>query len=88
MSHTPTSSDIAADLIRCIHASYSDKGFKDENVAAFLTHAQRDLRRVKKSIPAHTRTIIETRLKKSTNTRLSPYKRREDMLTAAVLLAS
>lgn len=88
MSHRPTPADVAADLMRCIYASYSQNGFDDENVVRFLTHAKNSLYKIKDRMPKTSLRIIEQRLKSSMNKQLSIEKRREDFLTASIFLKS
>lgn len=86
MTHIPNKDDIVADLRRCIFASYSIKGFEDENVKTFLKKAETNLEFLKSRINKKNYLLIEERLAKAKDGHNSLAKRREDLLTAANFL--
>ena len=80
MTYQPTKLDVVTDLRRCIYASYSEKKFSDPNFKTFFDHAMKILKNKKID------NEIIKRLKKSQNEKLDENKRREDLLTASILL--
>lgn len=86
LTHTPTLLDAAADLKRCIYASFSDQGFRDPNVITFLSHAHKVIDSWEAQLDAKLLAQIRMRLQKAQSPELSDKKRREDLLTAALLL--
>jgi hypothetical protein len=88
MSRKPTNLDIAADLRRCIYASYSKDRFQDKNVSVFLLHALRDLKRAKSTFDKKQYKNIMKCIRKSRQESLPDHKRRENLLTAAILIQS
>jgi hypothetical protein len=85
-NHQANLLDAAADLRRCIYASLSPHGFSDPNVVRFLNHANHIIsatRRKDKYVK-----LAQQRIEKAQKGNLSPAKRREDLLTAAILLQS
>lgn len=86
MSHFPTSADIATDLRRCVYASLSPKKFSDETYLEFYHHAQKIYLALRKSINPTLRKEVNKRLKKTQNSQNPDSERREDLLTASILL--
>jgi hypothetical protein len=78
--HRPTKLDAVTDLRRCIYASFSKDKFDDSNYKIFLAHAIKIL----KNMQVNKMALV--RLEKSQDESLDDNKRREDLLTAAILL--
>ena len=65
-------------------ASFSEKGFKDTNARIFLENAEENLRKVKLDKSVYSQ--IVKRLKKAKDNSKLIEKRREDLLTASLLI--
>ena len=86
MSHVPTSLDVSTDLIRCIYASMTPEKFDDPMFKVFLNHANQLLVGIKSEIPRNNLENIEKCLARAGDPKKSMEHRREDLLTASVLL--
>ncbi len=86
MKHIPNEMDIKTDLRRSVMASYSPKKFADINVATFINNAQRNLELIKEKIGKRKYAEVKTRIVKAEGKGRSIEKRREDLLTASVLI--
>lgn len=84
MSHVPNNLDIKTDLRRSIMASYSKRGFKDTNVKVFLKNAEENLKKVNLDRDVYLQVV--KRLKKAKDINKVIEKRREDILTASLLI--
>jgi hypothetical protein len=84
MSHVPNHLDIKTDLRRSIMASFSEKGFKDANAKVFLKNAEENLKKVNLDRDIYLQVV--KRLKKAKDTSNIIAKRREDILTASLLI--
>lgn len=84
MSHIPTDLDIKTDLRRAVMASFSENRFKDINAKTFLKNAEKNLKKV--NLNKSTFTEVVYRLKKAKDPKQSVEKRREDVLTASLLI--
>ena len=84
MSHIPTSLDIKTDLRRSIMSSFSKNGFKDVNAEAFLKKAEDNLNKINLDKSVYLQVIGI--LKKAKDTSKFISERREDMLTASLLI--
>ena len=82
--HNPNVLDIKTDLRRAIMASFSKNGFKDANAKIFFENAERNLKKVK--LDKNTYLQVVERLKKAKDTNKIIEERREDVLTASLLL--
>lgn len=80
MSHTPTNLDVASDLRRSIYASFSKSKFEDVNFRTFFNHALEILKKM------NVDRVVLKRIQKSQDESLEDNKRREDLLTASILL--
>ncbi len=78
--HKPTKLDAITDLRRCIYASFSKDKFDDANYKIFFKHAIKILQNISVSKK------ILLRVEKSKDKNLGDDKRREDLLTASILL--
>ncbi|GEM_PF-5386475 len=78
--YKPTKLDAATDLRRSIYASFSKKKFDDPNFKTFFNHALEILKKIKVD-----KTVLQ-RIQKSQDKNLEDEKRREDLLTASILL--
>lgn len=88
MIHKPTLSDAAADLKRCIYASFSSLGLNDPNVTVFLSHAFKIINQYQVNRDDPLLKIVKKSLDKVRNFGVDPAKAREDLLMAVVLLQS
>lgn len=87
MNHQPTSLDLAADLRRCLYLSLSQEGFTDQNFLTFFHHALQVFSQIKNQIDPSLLSLLQKLLRRSQNSQLSLQKRREDLLTASLLLS-
>lgn len=85
-NYQPTINDVVVDLRRCIYASFSPQGFKDPNVTTFLDHAIELLNGLMQNLDPKIFEKVEARLKKAQAETNKPKKKREDLLTASLLL--
>ena len=88
MKYKPTLLDAAADLKRCIYASFSEQGANDPNFKVFLRHGKEIINQSKSNIDKKTLTVIRQRLNKAEELNSNLPKAREDLLMAASLLRS
>ncbi|MDP2874162.1 MAG: hypothetical protein Q8N84_02630 [bacterium] len=86
MTYQPTPLDAATDLKRCLFASYDEKPFASDTFTTFLNHSLVIIKHLEDSLDLHRLKIIRERLEKAQDLSADPQKRREDLLTAAVLL--
>jgi hypothetical protein len=86
MSHLPTELDIKTDLRRSIMASYTPKKFTDNNVKIFMRNARKNLESLKEKIGTKRYMEVKSRIAKAENPKNPIKKRREDLLTASVLI--
>jgi hypothetical protein len=86
MSHTPNELDVKTDLRRSVMASYSTKKFADTNFKVFLDNAQKNLELLKEKIGMNKYIEVRDRILKSQDSKMSAEKRREDLLTASLLI--
>ena len=84
MSHIPTRLDVITDLRRAILSSYSDGKFDNSNTKTFLEKAEKNLAVI--GIKKNVYLQIIGRLKKAKDKKSSLNNRREDLLTASVLI--
>jgi hypothetical protein len=84
MSYAPTVLDVKTDLRRSVMASFSARKFADPNVKIFLLKAENNLKTIGMSDKKYK--LILERLKKARDSRRSVENRREDLLTASVLI--
>jgi predicted ATP-binding protein involved in virulence len=86
MSHDPTPSDVASDLLRCVNATISPEGFENPSYKHFLKSALNTLPKIKEKVDRKRIRLIRTRLNKAINRSLEKVKRQEDLLMASSLL--
>lgn len=86
MKYKPTVLDAASDLRRCIYASYSKEGFNDPNFASFFQHAKKILLASGGKLDKRLTKIVNERLRKAQDESRPLSRRREDILTVAILL--
>lgn len=86
MSHIPNELDIKTDLTRCVMASLSPQAFEDKNFKTFLAGAQNKLELMKERIGEAKFKRVMIRIDKALDGENTVEKRREDLLTAAVLI--
>lgn len=86
MTHSPTLLDVAADLRRCIYASFDNDEFNSKNFLIFWENAQKILASLQNQLDNSTKTSIKKLLSKAQNSEFTSERRREDILTAAILL--
>jgi len=84
MSHTPNNLDVKTDLRRVIMSSFSENGFKNANVQVFLKKAEENL--TKLNLDKNIYVQVTKRLKKAKDTNNIIEMRREDVLTASLLI--
>lgn len=86
MTYQPTPLDAATDLKRCLSASYDEKPFASDTFTTFLNHSLIIIKQLEDSLDRQRLKVIQERLAKAQDPVADPLKRREDLLTAAVLL--
>lgn len=86
MAYQPTPLDAATDLKRCLSASYDERPFASATFTTFLNHSLTIIKHLEDSLDRSRLKIIQERLAKAQDPVADPQKRREDLLTAAVLL--
>ena len=86
MSHKPNKLDIVTDLRRCLYASFNANGFESENALIFIKKAEEKLNALKNKINKENYLLIKQRIQKAKNANSSLSRRREDLLTASVLI--
>lgn len=86
MTYQPTVLDAASDLRRCIYASYSPEGFNDSNFVTFFSHAQMIIKKVANDLDDQVIKTVNERMDKTQDKEQPLSKRREDLLTSAILL--
>ena len=84
MNYIPGRLDIKTDLRRAIMASFTKDGFDNINVKTFLENAERNLEKLK--LAKNTYTQVVERLNKARDENNTISKRREDLLTASLLI--
>lgn len=86
MTYQPTLQDAASDLWRCVYASFNEPAFESPSFKMFLTNSLTIVSANQAMLePLHFQLIGEC-LDRAQNLDLEPNKRREDILTAAILL--
>lgn len=85
MSHTPTSLDVASDLRRCVYASLSSDGFEDKMYQECLQDALTGLDQIKGKLNKNIYLSIYKLIHKQNK---DIRRRREDLLTASIILLS
>ena len=88
MSYSPTRYDVAADLEHAIYASFSGEKFKDGNVIMFLSHAFKDLSKVKNQMNKRRFALAQQMIRNALKSNRAVTKRREDLLMASILIRS
>ncbi|OGK37528.1 MAG: hypothetical protein A2784_01815 [Candidatus Chisholmbacteria bacterium RIFCSPHIGHO2_01_FULL_48_12] len=86
MSHIANELDIKTDLIRCVMASLSPQVFEDKNFKVFFGHALKNLNLIREKMGESKFGEVMLRIKKASDGQNPINKRREDLLTAAVLI--
>lgn len=86
MKHQPNLADAAADLRRCIYASFSEAGFADPNFKTFFSHALGIIDCHRERLDDRLFEIVRRCLDQARDPLQERSKAREDLLTAASLL--
>lgn len=86
MKHQPNLADAAADLRRCIYASFSEAGFADPNFRTFFSHALGIIDRHWERSDSRRLAVVQRCLDRSQNPFQERSKAREDLLVATSLL--
>lgn len=84
--YQPTVNDVVVDLRRCIYASFTSQEFNDPNVTTFLDHATKLLNRLEKNLDKKNFEKVKSCLGKAQSITSKLEERREDLLTASLLL--
>lgn len=88
MKHQPNLADAAADLCRCIYASFSEAGFADPNFKTFFSHALGIINRHRERSDSRRFAVVQRCLDRAQDPFQERSKAREDLLTVASLLSS
>lgn len=86
MSHVVNRFDVKTDLRRAFMSSFSPKKFEDKNVAVFIDHAVKNMDLIKEKCGDRNFNKAKERIHKSLDKNMPLKKRREDLLTASVLI--
>jgi len=88
MTYQPTLQDAALDLWRCVYASFGKETFDSPSFKGFFNNGLAVISSCRGMLDPRRLGLIEDCLNRAQKEDLEPNKRREDILTAAVLLKS
>ncbi len=86
MNHRPNELDVKTDLRRCVMASFAPENFEDKNFKTFLSCAQKNLDLIRQKIGERKFRQVIIRMQNASNRQNPIEKRREDLLTAGILI--
>lgn len=86
MSHKPTALDASTDLRRSIYSSFSKKSLDSKSSKFFIANAEHIIKSNRDKIDKTRLLIVKNLIREAKNDELKNNERRENLLTAAILL--